>query len=555
MYRRTSRQISLLAEGRHLPPSSRARLEGTWAIDFYREVFPVLLRCEDAFKDLYANGNGRPNYPVAVVLGILLLEEWFNLSDQAALDAFSFDLRWQVALGVAAHDAYLSRPSLVEFRQRLVREDQDMTRVRTVFDALSRAAIQGLKLGVAVQRLDSTRVVSNIQTRGRVDLFQKTLVHFLRWLKDSAPSALGALPSALRRWFEARIAEESWDGASDEKWREELQQLGAWLHLVIELFADKPMITASEPYQLVVRLFQEHCDLVEADEPSGQTPPGDKPAPRVKVRSKPKTPGTSLQSPFDPDAGYGHKGTGYHVQIAETCGNKDPQKAHYQAEIITDFEVHGAGVTDHEKAMPTVERLSDNGLRPDVLVVDTGYVYGATLVAAEEAKIELRGPVSRTNLPDEFIGRDAFTFDPETGHALACPEGHAPVRHVYRTTDDARRDKLHAKFDARTCMICPRKKACCVRGPNSGKGDYHLDIERDLRLRDERLTLQTTREWRKSYAIRSGIEATNSELKRHHGLGRLRVRRKPRVTLSIAFKLMACNSRRWLKASQAARGA
>lgn len=555
MYRRTSRQIPLLGEGRNLPPSVRARLEGTWAIDFYREVFPVLLRCEDTFKDLYAHGNGRPNYPVAVVLGILLLEEWFNLSDQAALDAFSFDVRWQVALGVAAHDAYLSRPSLVEFRQRLVREDQDMKRVRKVFDALSRAAIQGLKLGDAVQRLDSTRVVSNIQTRGRVDLFQKTLVHFLRWLKESAPKGWDALPAALRRWFEARVEGEGWDGASDEKWREELQQLGTWLHLVIERFADKPMIAGAEPYQLVVRLFNEHCELVESDDPSGQTPPSDRPAPRVKVRNKPKIPGTSLQSPYDPDAGFGHKGSGYHVQIAETCGNKDPQKTHYQAEIITDFEVHGAGVTDHDQAMPAVARLSDNGLRPDVLVVDTGYVYGATLVAAEEAKIELRGPVSRTNLPKEFIGRDAFTFDPETGHVLACPAGHAPVRHVRRTTDVARRDKLHAKFDARICMTCEKRQLCIVRGPNSGKGDYHLDIERDLRARDERLKQQKTREWRKSYAIRSGVEATNSELKRQHGLGRLRVRRKPRVTLSIAFKLMACNSKRWIRASRASRGA
>ena len=37
--------------------------------------------------------------------------------------------------------------------------------------------------------------------------------------------------------------------------------------------------------------------------------------------------------------------------------------------------------------------------------------------------------------------------------------------------------------------------------------------------------LQQTTAWKDRYKIRSGIEATNSELKRAHGIGRLKVRR------------------------------
>ena len=40
-----------------------------------------------------------------------------------------------------------------------------------------------------------------------------------------------------------------------------------------------------------------------------------------------------------------------------------------------------------------------------------------------------------------------------------------------------------------------------------------------------------------------------SELKRAHGLGRLRVRRKNRVRLQVAFKATACNIKRWAAAS------
>ena len=48
---------------------------------------------------------------------------------------------------------------------------------------------------------------------------------------------------------------------------------------------------------------------------------------------------------------------------------------------------------------------------------------------------------------------------------------------------------------------------------------------------ERRRRAEATEEWRKRYAIRAGIEGTNSELKRAHGLGRLRVRGGRRVRL------------------------
>ena len=55
-------------------------------------------------------------------------------------------------------------------------------------------------------------------------------------------------------------------------------------------------------------------------------------------------------------------------------------------------------------------------------------------------------------------------------------------------------------------------------------------------------------EQRKRYAIRAGIEGTNSELKRAHGLGRLRVRGGRRVRLAVYLKALACNFKRMVHA-------
>jgi hypothetical protein len=65
---------------------------------------------------------------------------------------------------------------------------------------------------------------------------------------------------------------------------------------------------------------------------------------------------------------------------------------------------------------------------------------------------------------------------------------------------------------------------------------------------------QQTTEWKDRYKIRSGIEATNSELKRSHGLGKLRVRRAAKVYFAVACKLIACNIKRWAKAHPAFKG-
>ena len=79
-------------------------------------------------------------------------------------------------------------------------------------------------------------------------------------------------------------------------------------------------------------------------------------------------------------------------------------------------------------------------------------------------------------------------------------------------------------------------------------GDFRLEITPELRLRDEMYALQQTTEWKNRYRIRAGIEATASELKRSHGIGRLRVRRLAKVCFAIACKITACNIKRWARA-------
>lgn len=552
MFRKTDSQTELFGPESRLDASTRRRLDSSWASSFRQSVLPILLQQEERFGSLYAQ-TGRPNFSVARIVGLHILQELFALDDQSALDSYSFDVRWQFALGVGEEAAYISRRSYVEFRRRLVKHDPEMQLMRGVFEQVSEAAISSLQVSVQEQRLDSTLIVSNIQQRGLEVLFRQTLEQLCDSLDDARQGMLSApLRAYLGRdrtgWFSLGSAQER---------RQRLEQLADWLVEGVRRFSQDEEVNQTEAYQVAARLVAERCEVTEPDEGRGggdgegqgggeedtsEDSAGSEPASsEVKLKKKPKSPGTALQSPFDPDAGCGHKGPGYHTHVTETCNNGD------KPEIITDYEVHSAGRSDRGKAIDVVNRLDGTDRKPDKLFADGGYPTADSALAIEGKGVDFRAPVDRGKMPVETMSRLHFSFDAQ-GHVLRCPTGHAPIDHR-QTNPNGEGKALHAYFDGNQCRACDKRAQCPVRAPNNGRyGNFRLDLRPALRRRDEMFEVQQVPAWQQDYRIRSGVEATISELKRGHGLGRLRVRRLPQVRFAVACKVTACNVKRWLRA-------
>jgi hypothetical protein len=417
------------------------------------------------------------------------------------------------------------------------------------------AAIEDLGISMKEQRVDSTLIASNIFTRGRVELFRKTLVHFLDWLSKKMPDRLEMLSSSTKKWYE-KITEGGWFGKVEKnKVKQLLATLTDRLYEVVRTFADDKEVKSVEPYQLVVRLFNEHCELeLVEDDPNdngqnddhdndGTVSNGDGKPVKIKVRKKPEQSGSSLQSPYDPDAGCSYKGPGYLAHVTETCNNET-------TEIITDYDVTSAAETDRGKDAGIIDRLAASGKQPEILYEDGGYPTGQGLIDAEQKGVKLMAPMTGGRLPEDTIGRDRFSFDEETGHCTSCPAGHPPVRHGMRSTYCNQPATLHAYFNGDKCRACELQPKCIVRKPNNGRnGNFHLEVGAHLIARDKALAEQQNSEWWDQYSIRSGVEATVSELARSHGLKELRVRRIPRVRLAVGMKITACNIKRWLRAS------
>mgnify|MGYP001765859511 CR=1 FL=1 len=551
MFRKTNPQRDLFGIETKIPEKLKSRLKGSWAEVFRLEVLPILMRSEEDFADLYGI-TGRPNFSVGRMLGLCMQQELFNYADQEALDAFGFDVRWQYALDVTGEEAYLSRRSLVEFRSRLAEADPEMKRMRVVFERVSQAAIEKLGIVVSEQRIDSTHIQSNIHTKGRLALFQDVMRRFLKSLDESDYKRA---PAHIRKRHEEEP--KGWFGLGAVERKAKLTELAVDIHRLMEIFADNKRVKDSEEYRLLVRLFSEQCDVVEAPKGEGDDNGGTSggstgnanDSNKTTIEVKKKTEGNTLQSAFDADASYGHKGQGYSAHITETCNNSEAP------EIITDYEVHGAVRSDVGKAVDALQRLAEAGMSPETLYADGGYPSVPSTYQIQESGVELVAPVNRGPMDESVMGRDMFEFDAE-GNVTRCPEGRLAIGHKI-LSNNSTTHALHAIFDGDICRFCDKLETCPVRAPNHRDkgvgpretvGNFRLEITPELRLRDYMLAMQKTPEWKEKYKIRSGAEATMSEMKRSHGLGRLRVRGLARVRFAVICKVIACNIKRWAKA-------
>ena len=94
MFRIRDPQESLWQSQFLVTPKKAKRLERSWAEVFRNEALPLI--DEERFAPMYCVDNGRPNRAVQTVLGVHLLKEMFNLTDDEALEQLEFNLLWQL---------------------------------------------------------------------------------------------------------------------------------------------------------------------------------------------------------------------------------------------------------------------------------------------------------------------------------------------------------------------------------------------------------------------------------------------------------------------------
>ena len=173
MFRKRAAQGNLFETSNLIPLDKGKRLKASWAEHFQRRALPLI--DEDLFASMYCEDNGRPNRPVQTLLGVHILKEMFDLTDEEALEQLEFNLLWQHALALTPEEAHLCQKTLHNFRAGLMAHDL----ARVAFAETTDRILEALGSKVSRQRLDSTHVISNIARLTRLGLFCETIRVFL----------------------------------------------------------------------------------------------------------------------------------------------------------------------------------------------------------------------------------------------------------------------------------------------------------------------------------------------------------------------------------------
>lgn len=518
MFRKKDPQLSLFEAYHYLPEAKKRRLESSWPHLFRTEVMPMIP--EEEFRHLYCEDNGRPNEPVSILVALSVIKEMDDLTDEQLLDSYYFDARYQYALSVTPEEAYLAPRTLYYFRERVIGDKA----VQKVFDATTDKIIETLSLRLGKQRLDSTHIRSNMANLSRLQLFVRAIETFLKSLKATYPEKLETLPEEIRKRYLEREGYFA-DSKSSEA-RRRLNDCAKDLLYLTDIFSDDEGVKNLHSYKHLKRLFNEQCEVVRE---SGSEREGDKVILKKEVSS------TSLQNPSDPDATYGHNGKGYKVQISETC-DKDNE-----VQVITHVEVQGAHESDQNSSTPIIEDLEDKGRKPDTLYEDAGYGSGENIIEAKERGVKLMTPIEAGAKPKEGnLTLTDFTITDGGTQVIRCPEGKMPFRH--RKGKDPH--GINALFKKEVCNACKDLCRCPV---SRHKRHNKLSFTRKDLVVARRRVEQETREFKEEYKIRSGVEATNSELKRKHVMDKVWARGKERVTFAVFMKVTACNIKRFMR--------
>ena len=493
---------------RLFPPLARRILENGWQGTFrlaILETLPVGKLSEHFHPSL-----GAPTKELYSMAGLVYLADFHDWNAQQAIEAYMFHTDVQFALNVEPGVQICTR-TFARYQQLFLEDDL----ARQVFENVTATLIEKLEQDVSLQRFDSTHLYSHMATFGRTKLMAVAIKRFLVQVKRHNPDAYAALPDGLRRRYELAQSQLVGDASDAEKRQRSRQQAAEDLLWVIEHFADQPSMADRPSYKALLTIFSQQCEVIED-----------------KVRVRAKTGGNCMQNPSDAEATYdGHKGPGYQVQIAETCSSQN------EVQLITAALPQTACEADEGAAVPMLDQLKKADLLPETMLGDTLYTNDENVQAAAGFGVDLIGPVPG-RLQDsnaEALTIDDFAVDERSGIVGACPAGHQPLSCTY----DEPTGKTKLEMAAGACAACQFRSQCPIVQTDEGR--YVLEYTEKKRRLASRRREQETDVFKQQYAMRSGIESTNSGLKNRLGLGRLRVRGRGSVFRVILHKLAGWN--------------
>jgi hypothetical protein len=511
------KQLEIFDSWSFMSPIRRRILDQSWSGLFKEEIL-----CElpvNKFKTFFNEGFGRPTKELHTALGMLILQQAFDLTDEETSNQLSYNIQWHYALNISEESdsaKYVCPKTLWNIRNIVIENGLDSS----LFECATNKLADVFKVNTDKQRIDSVHIKSNMRRLGRIGIFAKSIQKFLVNLKRGHKELFYSVEESILDRYFSEQALGCFAMVKPSEARKTLVSVADDLFDLIERFKDYPQITSMHSYKLLERVLKEQCNLNVSND--------SKP---VEIKKPKEIPSDSLQNPSDPDATYsGHKGQGYQVQVMETyTDTKDPKEKSKTLNLITHVAVEKACESDANALIPAIESTQKRGLGSKELAADSLYGSDDNYEQAEERGVELIAPTMGSAQKEKLRLSD-FEISAKD-QIISCPQGHVPAK--------VKKKKRHSVgFAALHCENCPVLSNCPVK---KGKKFYYLRFtEKELRLTRRRIYEQSP-EFKNRYRWRAGAEATMSEFDRRTGVKHLRVRGFKAVRFCATLKAIGIN--------------
>lgn len=513
-----SQQLSLFDSLGFLSERKQKILERSWAKPFSDYIFSNI--DEMIFAPLYSEKrNSRPNAPINVIVGALILKEFNGLSDDDILEECECDFRYQYALHTTSfEDQPISDRTFSRFRERNAAYEltTGIDLIHTCMTGLAEKIREFMDINPSIKRMDSMMIESNIRRMGRLELLYTCLSNLIITLKrDGYPE----MPKGLETYADPnnrnRVVYYEKNISQSERLQKVIDDAAKILPLC------RTEYEYLDDYQLLLRALNEQTK----ENGTGKRIPKDK---------EDDMDSTVLQNPSDPDATFRVKNNkqhrGYVANLTETVDSK--------GSIITDYQYDINTRSDSSFIKEYIEKAPES---EEIVTVITDGAYGSeeNRVLASEKNIQLltTGLIGRK--PRKILSEFQLSDD---GKAITvCPEGNTPKSNFYiRQTDSIR-----ISFHCEQCINCPRKSEC---NPDIRKRTAVMIISLRSRKRLIDQNLDMDDETRTFIGrIRNGIETVPSIIRNKYGVDRIPVRGKLKTKQFFGFKVGALNFTKLLR--------
>lgn len=511
-------QIDMLETANWMNKKIAEKLKNSWAFFFYEEVFCKI--DEGLFEELYNNGNGRPNVPVNILLGLEYIQHMFNYTDDETIEQFNFNLLVSYALGIRAIGTFnFSRSTFYEFRKKLYfykeKYPEKVDMINKQFNIFFKSFADKARVDTTFQRTDSTSVIPNIAKMGRVALGYDVLRNALKIIPEDI------LPESLKKTttsdFKKSVLYKVKPSEKESKF-EIIIGLCAELLTFIKDHTD--IDTNASEIGILERFLDEQSSIANG----------------TRIAKKPaEISSDSLQSAYDEDATYrnkaGKKESGYVLNISETASKDN------EIQLISDYtleENNKADVVIIQDRLPAIKETGCIEMYADGAYYskDNGKEEGINFNYTD-----MTGKAADSNK----ISILEFNINKEDHIITSCPEGFSPTDSKVKT--NSKNEQIFvATFDRKNCETCPQRENCPIK--INLKQSIIRITAKSYKAAETRIEIETNRAENSSYRV--AIEGTNSELKRKHGMDKLKVRGKVKSSIVCGLIVTACNIKRFI---------